>query len=161
MAASVYDVIPKEVENHIFKHNLIFRHLCVYEQPHWQSSGIITFLCKYYIVTSDALVGFFLDVLLFIARFNIIRASRETKKKKLSHRKKCKKEFMWETSPFWLHTLFSMSIDVDFLIYSLPPLKWRNCWMISINICSIAMGGILCDDIMSERRSKILRSFAI
>ena len=30
--------------------------------PHWKSSGILIFLCKYYIVISDALVGSFLDV---------------------------------------------------------------------------------------------------
>ena len=30
--------------------------------PHWQNSGILTFLSKYYIVISDTLVGSFLDV---------------------------------------------------------------------------------------------------
>ena len=33
MTASAYHVISKEVENHIFKHNWIFRHLCMYNQP--------------------------------------------------------------------------------------------------------------------------------
>ena len=33
---------------------------------HWQSSGIIIFLCKCYIVTSDALLGSFLDVLFLL-----------------------------------------------------------------------------------------------
>ena len=32
MAASAYDVI-KEVENHILRHNWIFRHTCMYKQP--------------------------------------------------------------------------------------------------------------------------------
>ena len=41
---------------------------------------------------------------------------------------------MWETSPFLLHTLLSMSFDVNYLIYFLPPLKWHNCWMTRINI---------------------------
>ena len=31
--------------------------------PHWQSSGTIISLCKYYIVISDRLVGSFLDAL--------------------------------------------------------------------------------------------------
>ena len=34
--------------------------------PYWQSSGIITFLCKYYIVISDTLVGSFFNVLFFL-----------------------------------------------------------------------------------------------
>ena len=34
--------------------------------PHWQSSGTIIFLHKYYIVISDTLVDFFLDVLFLL-----------------------------------------------------------------------------------------------
>ena len=34
--------------------------------PHWQSSATIIFLCKYYVVVSDTLVGSFLDVLFFL-----------------------------------------------------------------------------------------------
>ena len=33
MAASVYHVISKEVENYSFRHNRIFRHKCMYKQP--------------------------------------------------------------------------------------------------------------------------------
>ena len=33
MAASAHHVISKEVENHILRHNWIFRHTCMYEQP--------------------------------------------------------------------------------------------------------------------------------
>ena len=40
-------------------------HVCI-NNPHWQSSGIIIFLCKYYIVISDTLVGSFLDVLFLL-----------------------------------------------------------------------------------------------
>ena len=36
--------------------------------PNWQSSGIIIFLCPIDIVISDALVSFFLDVLFFFMR---------------------------------------------------------------------------------------------
>ena len=35
-------------------------------KPHRQSSGITIFLCKYYIVISDTLVGFFFDVLFLL-----------------------------------------------------------------------------------------------
>ena len=33
MAVSAYHVISSEVENHIFKHDWSFRHLCIYKQP--------------------------------------------------------------------------------------------------------------------------------
>ena len=33
MVPSSYHVISKEVENHIFRHNWIFRHMCMYKQP--------------------------------------------------------------------------------------------------------------------------------
>ena len=62
LAASAYHVISKEVRNHILRRNLIFRHICCINNPHWQSGRIIIFLYKYYIVISDTLVGFFSDV---------------------------------------------------------------------------------------------------
>ena len=66
MAALAYHVISKEVKNNILIHNWIFRHTCCINNPHWQISGIIIFLCKHYIATSDTLVGFFLDVLFLL-----------------------------------------------------------------------------------------------
>ena len=62
MAAWTYHFLSKEVENHILKHNWLSTHLCMHKQP------ILTNQCKYfcatisYIVVSDTLVGFFLDV---------------------------------------------------------------------------------------------------
>ena len=53
-------------KNHILRHNWIFRQTCCLNNPHWQSSGIIIFLCKHYIVISDTVVGSFLDVLFFL-----------------------------------------------------------------------------------------------
>ena len=64
MAALAYHVISKEVENQIFRH-ILDTHACM-NNPHWQSSGIIIFLCKYYTFISDTLVGFFLDVLFLL-----------------------------------------------------------------------------------------------
>ena len=72
----------------------------------------------------------------------------------MSYWKKYIDDFVWGTSLFWLHVLLSMSFFVAFFIYSLPLLKWRTCWMAPTKIYNIAMGGILCDNIMSER-SKI------
>ena len=81
MAASACHVISKEVENDIFKHNLIFRHICMYKQHHWQSSGIIIFWCKYYIVTSDALVGSFLDVLFLLLVVILLELQEKPRRK--------------------------------------------------------------------------------
>ena len=68
MAASSYRVMSKQVENGIFRHKWIYRHTCMRKQPHWQSSGIIIFLCKYYIIISNTLIGSLFDVLfLFLA----------------------------------------------------------------------------------------------
>ena len=66
MAASAYHVISKEVKNHIIILNWIFRHTCCINNPHWQTSGIIIFLCKHYILILDILVGSFLDVLFLL-----------------------------------------------------------------------------------------------
>ena len=55
MAASTHHVISKEVENHTFKHNWIFRYYVCINNPYWQSSGII-FLYKHNIITSDTLL---------------------------------------------------------------------------------------------------------
>ena len=62
MAASVYHVISKEVENQIkFLETIAFLDAHVYiDNPYWQSCGIIISLCKYYIVISDTVIG--LDV---------------------------------------------------------------------------------------------------
>ena len=79
MDVSAYHVISKEVENpsldtiefldtHVCIDNT---HVCI-NNPHWQSSGIIVILRKYYIAISDTLVGSFLDVffLLFAVIFS-------------------------------------------------------------------------------------------
>ena len=78
-AASAYPVKKSKVKNHIFRHNWVFKHICSINNPYWQSSEIITFLCKYYIVISDTLVRFFGCVL--VARCNVIRASWKQRNK--------------------------------------------------------------------------------
>ena len=75
LAASAYHVISKEVRNHILRRNLIFRHTCCINNPHWQSGRIIIFLCKYYIGRH------FLGCALFVACCNITRITWDTKKK--------------------------------------------------------------------------------
>ena len=60
-------------------------------------------------------------------------------------------EFVWGTSFFRLHSPLSVSFVVTFFIFCLFLLEWRISWMGHIKMCNIAMGGILCDDIMRER----------
>ena len=97
----------------------------------------------------------FLGCALFVACWNIIRASWETKKERLSFRRKYIEELVWGISPFWLHLLLSMSFCC-FLCLLSAPLKWRTCGIAPIKICSSAMGSILCDDI--SERLKIWKS---
>ena len=122
MAASAYQVISTEIEIHIFKHDWIFRHLYAFMNILlWQSSGILIFLCKYYIVVSDTLVGIFLRCALFVARCNTIRTSWENQKERLSYRKKYVEEFAWGISLLWLHAILSMPFCR--FLRLLPPLS--------------------------------------
>ena len=120
MTASAYHVISTEVENHIFKRKWIFRHLCIQSNPHWQCSGIIIHWYYKYSVSGilDTLVGSSWMCAL-CARCNIIRTSWETKKERLSYRKKHIEEFVQGISLFWLHPLLSMSFSCFFCL--LPP----------------------------------------
>ena len=90
MAALAYHVISKEVENHIFKHNLIFRHLCIYTKKSTKKN-----LCNGH--------HFFDCMTSFLCHFILLSMS----------------------------TPYPFSSD--------------------INIYNIAMGGVLCDDVMGER----------
>ena len=67
MAASEYRVTSKEIENQIFRDFEFLETHAFTNNPYWQKSGIIIFLCKYDIVISDTLVDFFLELALFVA----------------------------------------------------------------------------------------------
>ena len=117
--------------------------MCI-NNPHWQSSRIIIFLRKYYIVISDALVDFVLDVLFLLLavilselygkpRRNKDRVTEKSTKKNL-----CEGHHFFDCTPSFLcHFLLLSS--------STPLPKWHTCRMASIKIHNIAMGGILCD----------------
>ena len=66
MVASAYHVISTEVVNHIFKTTEFLDTSASINNPHWQSSGLLIFLCKYYIVISNTLGGSFLDMLFLL-----------------------------------------------------------------------------------------------
>ena len=124
----------------MFRRNWIFRHTFCINNPDWQSGGIKIFLCKCFIVISDILIGTFLDVLVLMLAVILPGLLEKPRRNK-----------------DWVHALLSMSLFMLFFVYSLPLSEWRTCWMFPIKIYSVAMEGILCDDIMSER-SKIWKS---
>ena len=93
-------------------------HVCI-NKPYWQSCGIILFLCKYYIVISNTQI--------LVARCNIIRASWETKKERLSYRKKYIEAFVWGILLFWLHGVHPMSFSSLYFVYSFPLHKSSIC----------------------------------
>ena len=98
----------------------------------------------------------FLGYALFVARCNTIRTSWETKKERLSYRKKCIEEFVWGISLFWLHALLSMPFCC-FLRLLPPPSHVTHLQNGCYKDGYIATSGILCYDIMSKR-SKIWKS---
>ena len=115
MAASAYHVISKEVENHTFKHNLILDTYVCINNPHWQSSGIIIFLCKYYTVTSDGLVGSFLDVLFLLLAIMLSELHEKLRRKgwvteKSIKKNLCEGHHFFDCSPSFLcHFMFIYS----------------------------------------------------
>ena len=142
-AASAYHVISKKVENQIFRHNWIFRQHVRTNKPHWQSSGIIIFLWKYYIVISDTLVGFFFDVLFLLLAVLLSELYEKPRRKKDWVTEKSTKKNLRERHQFFDCTPFLLS---HFLLLSSSTLlpKWRTCCMTTIKIQNISMGGILC-----------------
>ena len=77
----------KEVKNYILRHNWVFRHTCMYKQLHWQSSGFIIFLWKYYIVISDTLVDSFLDVFFLLLAVILLELNVKPRRKDFITRK--------------------------------------------------------------------------
>ena len=134
MAASAYHVISTEVENHIFKPIEFLDTSAFINNPHWQSSGILIFLCKYYIVVSHTLVGFFLELQNFMRNQD---GKIELHKK--VHKRVCVRDITALTarSPFFVFLLLSSSTPSHFPSYALAewPLQryiynydWYSVW---------------------------------
>ena len=102
-------------------------HMCI-NNPHWQSSGIIIFLCKYYIVISDTLVGSFLNVL-FLLLAVISELHEKPKGIKIELQKKVQRKICVRDITF-LTARLPMLFFVAFFVYTLPLPKWRTCWMV-------------------------------
>ena len=85
VAASVYHVISKEVENHIFRHNRIFRHTCMHKQliltKQWNYNIFVEVLHSYLRYTDRLL-----DVVFLLLA--VILSELQTKKERSGHRKK-------------------------------------------------------------------------
>ena len=130
----------------------VFRHFCIYKQPtftkQWSFNIFVQILYSYFRYTGRLFLGY----ALFVARCNTIRTSWETKKERLSYRKKYIEEFVWGISLFWLHALLSMSFCCFLRLHS-PSSQAMPLRNDPYKDTNIAMGGILRDE-----RSKIWKS---
>ena len=121
MAASAYHDISKEVENHIFTHNWVLDIHASISNPHWQSSGIIIFLFKYYLVNSDARVGSFLDVLFLLLAVILSelhekpRRNKDWVTEKNTYKKLCEGHHFFDCTP-------SFYVIFRWFLRLLPPL---------------------------------------
>ena len=119
MAASAYQVISTEIEIHILKHDWIFRRLYAFMNILlWQSSGILIFLCKYYIVVTNTLVGS-LDVLVLLLSVILSELHEKTRRKDWVTEKRTKRNLR-EGYHFFDCTLSFPSLFVAFFVYFLP-----------------------------------------
>ena len=117
--------------------------MCI-NKPLWQSSGIIIFLCKYYIIISDTLVGFFLDVLFLLLAVILSKLYEEPRRNKDWVTEISTKQNLCEIYHFFDCTRSLLChFFVAFFIYS--PSQVAYLLMTPIKIHNISMGGILCD----------------
>ena len=88
-------------------------HVCI-NKPHWQSSGMKIFLCKYFRCTDRLFLGF----VILVARCNVIRALWEIKEKRLYGRI-CVRDITFLTirPPFYvIFSYFIPSSQVTYLL---------------------------------------------
>ena len=145
MTASAYHVILTEVENHSFKQNSFFRHLCICKQPtltkQWIYDISVIFLNIFYIVISDyTLLGSFLDVLFLLFTVISERHERFMRKqdRKIGVTKKSTQNNLCGRYCFFDNTLSFLYLFVAFFIYSF--LTFPSDVLADIYI---TMGGIL------------------
>ena len=149
-------MISKDVENQIFRLNWIFRGTFMSEQPtltkYWNHHNIFV-----QIVISDTLVGSFLDALFLLLAVILLKSHEKPRR---NTEKSAQKNLCENHHFFYRMFSFLCHFFVAFFLSTLPLPKWRTCLMFPLKIHNVAMGGILCDDIMSER-SKIRKPFAV
>ena len=105
--------------------------------PHWQSSGIVTFLCIYDTVISDTLVGFFLDAAVRLSQlYEKWRRKKDWATEESTQKNLCEGHHFFDfTRSFLYHFLLPYS----FTTFS----NWRTCWIALLKI-HIAASGNLC-----------------
>ena len=149
------------------RQNWSFRQTCCINNSHWQSSGIIIFLCKYYVIIPDKLLDSSLDVLfllLAVILSGLHEKSRRnkdwvTEKNTLSIKELSEEHDFFDCMPFFLCHFLLLSSSFLFVVFVLF-FKKGTCWVAPIKMHNIAIGGNICDDSMSERL-KIWKSFLI
>ena len=126
---SAYRIRSKEVENHIFRLNFIFRYTCMYQLPILTKLLNYNVFCKYYIVISDTLIGCRLCFSYCLPQYH--QSFKRNQEKNLNY-KKCTQNNLCEGHHFFDCTLSFLSyvIFVVFLVYSLPflcpGLTWKK-----------------------------------
>ena len=141
MAAPQYHVTWKEVANHSFRHNWIFRHTCMHKQPtlikHWN----YIFVQIWYSYSRYS-GGSFLDGLLLLLTVTLSELHKKprtkdwvTEKNKLKNL--CGGYHFFHCTPSFLRHFLSLSLSSPF---------------------PFPMVGILCDNTMSKR-SEIVTLF--
>ena len=111
VAASAYHLISRRDKIVSLGTNAFLdTHVCI-KNPYWQSSRIIKFFCKYIVISDTLIIA--LGCVFLVGRCNIIRASWNSRKKRLSYRK----TFVWGTSFF--ACMHVMSFFIAFFVYSL------------------------------------------
>ena len=86
--------LSKEVENHIFKHSLIFRHLCTYKQRtltnQWNCNILVQMLYSYFRCSGS----FFLDVLFLLLAVILSELHEKPRRKEELQKKSAKKNLL-------------------------------------------------------------------
>ena len=124
VAASVYHVKITSLDTIEF-----------FENPHWESSGIIILLFKYDSDISHPLVGSILNVLLLLLALILTELHEEQRKNKDWVTEKRSKKNLCEGHHFFGYTpSFLCHFFVDFFVYSLPFSKWCTFRMIQYMI---------------------------
>ena len=118
--------------------------------PHWQSSAILLFLRKYYIVISHTVAGSFLDVFFSLLAVILSELREKPKRKDWVTEKSTQKNLCEGYHFFWPHALLSMSFCC-FLRVLHPPSQVTYLQNDPYKDKYFAMGGILCDNITSKR----------
>ena len=91
--------------------------------PHWQSSGILIFLCKYYVVISDALVNSFLGAVFLLLAVILSELYDKARRKD------------WVKGYHFFDCTFScLCLFVAFFVYPLLVPNRRACGMTPIKI---------------------------